>query len=377
MAQQQMKIPFFDVTRQYAPLREEVLRRFDQLLTRQTLVGGPAVDEFERQVAEWMGIPFAHVVASGTDALILALRAVDIGPGDEVITTPYSFFASSSAVLLVGARPVFVDIDPVTMNIRPDLIEKALTPKTKAILPVHLYGQTADMDPILDLARSRGLAVIEDFAQSIGAFYKGRPAGGMGDVGATSFYPTKNLGAAGEGGMVTTQNAETAKKLKLLRAHGMEPRYYHQLLGMNSRMDALQAAYLSVKLPHLKTWMERRAAIAQRYTGELMDFKKFGLIVPETGKDRTHVYHQYMIRLPNRDQVRQAMAEEGIPTEVYYPLTIPEQKVLRPYAPEKGWPESEKAARTNLALPIFPELTDEEVGWVVTALRKVVPKVCV
>lgn len=370
-APQKMKLPFFDVSRQYQPLKSQVLEKFTQILDRQAFIGGDVVSQFETDLAKWTGAKHAITVANGTDSLTLALRALDIGHGDEVITTPYSFFASTGSILLTGAKPVFVDIDPRTYNINPALIEKAITSKTKAILPVHLYGQCADMDPILAVAKKHKLFVVEDYAQSIGAADKGRQAGTMGTVGCTSFYPTKNLGGAGEGGAITTNDDKLAEKIKMIRSHGMPKRYIHDVLGTNSRMNALQVSYIAVKLPLLKNYMASRQKIAARYAEELRPLTDKGLVLPFTSEGNTHVWNQFIVRVPKRDEVQKALAEEGIPTEIYYPMTIPEQKVLRGICQEKGWSESESAARTSLALPVFPELTAEEQGFVISALQKV------
>jgi len=365
------KFPFFDVSRQYQPIKNQVLEKFSELLEKQAFILGETVQNFEKDVADWMDAKHAVTVSNGTDALVLALRALDVQHGDEVITSPYSFFASTGAILLVGAKPVFVDIDPKTFNINTQLIEDKITPKTKVILPVHLYGQCADMDPILEIAKKHKIKVLEDFAQSIGATYKGRTAGTMGDLGATSFYPTKNLGGAGEGGMITSQDASLAEKVKLLRAHGMPRRYHHEILGTNSRMNALQVAYLAIKLPHLRTWVEQRNKNAQRYFEELKSLTDKGLVLPYVSENCTHVWNQFVVRVPNRDKVQEALASEGVPTEIYYPLTIPEQKILRGVCEEKGWPEAEKAAQHSLALPIFPELKEAEQSLVINALKKV------
>ncbi len=369
------RIPFFDLTRQYKSLKTDVMKSFEGLLDRQALILGDAVSKFEEDIARWIGVKHAITCASGTDALILPMRALGIGPGDEVITPAYSFFCSTSSILLVGAKPVFVDIDPVTMNLDVRQIEALITPRTKMIMPVHLYGQCADMDPILEIAKKHNLYVLEDFAQTIGATYKGRPAGAMGTVGATSFYPTKNLGGAGDGGLMTTNDDKLADALRLIRVHGMRVRYTHEFLGTNSRLDALQCAYLHVKLPHLKSWTARRQQLAERYHAELKDLAGLGLNLPRVASDRTHVWNQFCVRVTHRDQVRQMMLDRGIPTEIYYPFTIPHQEPLRPYSPKLGWPVSEECARTTLALPIFPELTDEEQGFVISNLRECVRSV--
>lgn len=364
------KFPFFDITRQYEPLHEAVMDSFSKLLKSQSLILGEATAKFEKDMAAWMGVKHAITVASGTDSLILGLRALGVQAGDQVITPAFSFFASTGAILLLGAKPVFVDIDPETYNMSVPDLKKKLHKGIKAIMPVHLYGQTANMTQILELAQSAGVPVIEDFAQSIGATHFGRPAGGMGQIGATSFYPTKNLGGAGEGGLISTNDDALADKVKVLRVHGMRQRYYHEVLGYNSRMDALQCAYLSVKLPHLKTWTEKRAALAQRYLSELRGLEGKGLTLPVTQPGSGHVWNQFVVRLKKRDQVKSFLAENGIPTEIYYPLTIPAQKPLREICPETGWPESERAAQEVLALPIFPELKSEEQAQVITGLKE-------
>lgn len=370
----QNKIPFFDLTRQYKTIKAEVLKSYEDLLDRQALIMGDAVSKFEQEIAQWIGVKHAITCASGTDALILPLKALGIGPGDEVITPAYSFFASTSSILLAGATPVFVDVDPVTMNIDVRKIEAAITPKTKMIMPVHLYGQCADMDAVNEIAKKHKLLVMEDFAQSIGATFKGRQAGTMSTVGATSFYPTKNLGGSGDGGLMITNDDALADKLKLIRVHGMRIRYTHEFLGTNSRLDALQCAYLRIKLPRLNGWMQRRQQLADRYMKELAPLKSYGLILPETAEGRTHVWNQFCIRVNQRDQVKQTLAENGIPTEIYYPFTVPHQEPLRPYAPKTGWAVSEDCARTSMALPIFPELTDEEQGLVIAALKAAIPQ---
>ncbi|MGE3974405.1 MAG: DegT/DnrJ/EryC1/StrS family aminotransferase [Bdellovibrionales bacterium] len=365
------KFPFFDVTRQFVPLKDQVMEKFSTLLDKQAFILGDTVAQFEKDIAQWMNVKHAITVANGTDALVVALRALDVGHGDEVITPAFSFFASTSSIMLVGAKPVFVDVDPRTFNIDPALIEKAITPKTKAIMPVQLFGQCSDMDPIMQIAKKHNLKVLEDFAQTIGATYKGKQAGTIGDIGSTSFYPTKNLGGAGEGGMITTNDDALAEKVKLIRVHGMPRRYVHDILGTNSRLNALQVAYLAVKLPHLKTWMQKRNDNANTYMKEFQQLTDKGLVLPKVAEGNTHVWNQFVVRVPNRDAIQKKMADEGVPTEIYYPFTIPEQKPLRPFAPEKGWPVSETASRDVLALPIFPELKKEEQQMVIAALKKV------
>ncbi len=363
------KFPFFDVSRQFGPMKAEVMEKFGDLVERQAFILGDTVTKFEKDLASWIQVKHAITISNGTEALVVALRALGVGAGDEVITTPFSFFASTGCILLVGAKPVFVDIDPKTYNINPALIEKAITKKTKCILPVHLYGQCADMDPILEIAKRHKLSVLEDFAQSIGAEYKGRQAGTMGDIGATSFYPTKNLGGAGEGGGVTTNSDELAQRVKDIRVHGSPKRYVHDILGTNARLNTLQVAYLQTKLPRLRTWMESRNRLANRYLTELRPLTDKGLVLPMTANSCTHVWNQFIVRVSNRDQVQKALADQGVPSEVYYPMTIPQQKVLRNICNAEGWPESERAAKEVMALPIFPELKAEEQGLVIEALK--------
>lgn len=364
-----MKFPFFDLTRQFPEIKNEVMTTFEKLLDRQALVMGDAVTDFEKNIAQWMGVKHAITVGNGTEALILALKVLDIGPGDEVITPAFSFFASTGAILYVGAKPVFVDVDAATYNMLPDQIEKMITARTKAIMPVHLYGQMAEMGPILEIAKKHKLRVIEDYAQSIGARDGDLVSGACGDLGATSFYPTKNLGAAGEGGMITTNDDALADKTRLIRVHGMRKRYIHEFLGTNSRLDALQCAYLSAKLPRLNRWVEMRTQNANRYFAELAPLTKLGLTLPKVGATKKHVWNQFIITVPERDRVKEILAERGVPTEIYYPFTIPEQAPLRGICEPAGWPTSEKLARTSMALPIFPELKSEEQTLVIEGLK--------
>lgn len=365
------KFPFFDITRQYGKIKSEVMSRFEKLLDTQALIGGAAVTDFEKAAAEWMGVKHAVTCASGTDALIIALRAAGVKEGDEVITPAFSFFASSGAITWIGAKPVWADIRPDTYCIDVEQIKKRLTPKTKAIMVVHLYGQCVDMDPILDLAKQKGLYVIEDCAQSIGAKYKGRSAGGLGHIAAVSFYPTKNLGGAGDGGLVTTNDDALGRTALLMRQHGMPKRYTYEIRGFNSRLDSLQCAYLHVKLPYLAKWNERRAWIADYYNKNLKDLETKGLVLPVTQQGNTHVWHQYVVRIPNREEVRGRLAELGVPTDVYYPKAIPREEVLREFvAGGDSWPVADKAAQEVLALPIFPELTQQEIDLVIQGLHK-------
>jgi dTDP-4-amino-4,6-dideoxygalactose transaminase len=365
------RFPFFDLTRQFQTIKTEVNEVVQKVFEKQAFVMGDEVSSLEAELAKYIGVKHAITCSSGTDALVLALKALDVGPGDEVITPAFSFFASTSSILLTGARPVFADVDPKTFNIDPEQLSKIMTKKTKAIMPVHLFGQCAEMDAIHSFASQKGLAVVEDFAQSIGAKYKGRGSGSMGTVGATSFYPTKNLGGAGEGGLVTTQDDKIAEKMKLLRVHGMRIRYTHEILGWNSRLDALQAAVLRIKLRHLDKWVARRQELARQYRellAPLAQEKK--LVLPEIAPDRFHVWNQFTVLVDHRDEVRRRLDENGIPTDIFYPKTIPAQPVLVEMGfTEDGLPVSVNSAKRALALPIFPELTNDEQRLVVEGLN--------
>jgi dTDP-4-amino-4,6-dideoxygalactose transaminase len=344
-----------DLKAQHAALRAELEAAVREVLDSGTFILGPKVEALEAAIARLVGVKHAIGVASGTDALLLALRALDIRPGDEVITSAYSFFASAGAILLAGAKPVFVDIDPATFNLDPSRVERAITARTRAVLPVHLFGQCADMEPILTLARDRRLLVIEDAAQALGARDRGRQAGSMGDAGCFSFYPTKNLGGMGDGGMVVTPHDEVADRLKLLRVHGSRPKYVTRILGVNSRLDALQAALLLVKLPHLERWTESRRAHAHAYSSRLAGA---AVIPPAERPECRHIFNQYAIRVRDRDRLAGALAERGVGTAVYYPGILPLQEALGDLGHRRGeFPAAERAAEENLCLPIFPELT--------------------
>ncbi len=352
-----MKVPLLDLTAQYATIRDEVRRAMDEVCDSQQFILGPHVERLERAVAGYCQCAHGIGVSSGTDALLVALMALDIKAGDEVITTPYTFFATAGAIARLGARPVFVDIEPDTYNINAALIERAITPRTKAILPVHLYGQCADMDAILKF----GLPVIEDAAQAIGAEYKGRRAGSMGVMGCLSFFPTKNLGGFGDAGMVVTNDAGLAERVRVLRVHGMQPKYYHRVVGGNFRLDALQAAVLHVKLKHLDDWTRRRQDNAAFYNARLSGG-------PVTVHH--HIYNQYVIRSKQRDRLRAHLTAAGIGTEIYYPVPLHLQECFAYLGYRPGdFPEAEAAARETLALPVYPELTREQLEYVVEAIR--------
>lgn len=351
-----MKVPLLDLTAQYAAIRDEVRRAMDEVCDSQQFILGPQVERLERAVAGYCQCAHGIGVSSGTDALLVALMALDINAGDEVITTPYTFFATAGAIARLGARPVFVDIEPDTYNINAALIERAITPRTKAIVPVHLFGQCAEMDAILKF----GLPVIEDAAQAIGAEYKGRRASSMGLMGCLSFFPTKNLGGFGDAGMVVTNDAGLAERVRVLRVHGMQPKYYHRLIGGNFRLDALQAAVLNVKLKYLDEWTRRRQANAAFYNARLR-----GPVAVHP-----HIYNQYVIRSKQRDRLRAHLTAAGIGTEIYYPVPLHLQECFAYLGYRQGdFPEAEAAARETLALPVYPELTREQLEYVVEAVR--------
>jgi dTDP-4-amino-4,6-dideoxygalactose transaminase len=369
----QSQFPFFDLTRQHQTIKNEVMEVVARVFEKQAFVMGDEVTQLENELARYMGVKHVVTCANGTDALVLALKAMGIGEGDEVLTTPFSFFASTSSILLAGAKPVFVDIDPATFNIDPGALTKALTEKTKAIMPVHLFGQCAEMDAIMSFAKRYNLLVLEDAAQSIGARYGDRGACSMGTMGSVSFYPTKNLGGAGEGGAVATNDDKLAERAKLIRVHGMKVRYTHDLLGWNSRLDALQAAVLRVKLRHLDQWVSRRNQLARQYAELLAPLAKTErLVLPRTAAGRSHVWNQYTVLVKDRDGVRKKLEEKGIPTDIFYPKTIPAQPVMQELGyKEQNIPVSVECAKRALALPIFPELTDGEQRKVAEALIQI------
>lgn len=359
-------IPICDLKGQYQTLREQMLRAVDEVFTGGHFINGPNVKALESEVAQYLGASHAVAMNSGTDALHLALRALDIGPGDEVITTPFTFVATTEAIGIVGATPVFVDIDPRTYNIDTAQIEAAITPRTRAILPVHLYGCPAEMDEIMTIARKHNLAVVEDCAQSIGATYGERYTGTIGTFGCFSFFPSKNLGAYGDGGMLVTNDEALAARARSLRGHGGRIKYYHEELGVNSRLDEVQAAILRVKLPHLNDWIEKRRAAAGRYTAAIAGL---GLQVPVEPEDARHVYHQYTLRVAERDRVQADMKAAGVESMIYYPVPLHLQKVHAHLGVRKGaFPESERAAGEVLSIPMYPEITAEIQQRVVDAI---------
>jgi dTDP-4-amino-4,6-dideoxygalactose transaminase len=363
-------IPILDLVSQYEALKDEINAAIAAVLQSGVFIMGPNVQAFEREIAEYLGVSHAISLNSGTDALHLGLRALGIGPGDEVITSPFTFVATTEAIGIVGAVPVFVDIDPLTFNIDPTLIERAITSRTKAILPIHLYGGPVDLKPIQEIASKHKLVVVEDCAQAIGASFAGRKVGTTSEVGCFSFFPSKNLGAYGDGGLITTNNAELAKRISALRTHGGMRKYYHDELGVNSRLDELQAAILRVKLPHLDAWIDKRRDVASVYSERFANVKD--LVIPAEHKGTQHVYHQYTVRVRNRDAVRQALAEAGIQTMVYYPVPLHLQHVHSDLAQSKSrFEHAETAALEVLSLPMYPELPADNQTTVIEAVLNV------
>ncbi len=363
-----MAVPLLDLKRQWEEVGREIREAIEEVLKSQWFILGPQVKELEEEVASYCGTKYAVGVASGSDALLLALKALGIGPGDEVITTSFSFFATAGSISRSGAKPVFVDIDPLTFNIDPSLIEPKITSRTKAILPVHLFGQCADMDPILEIARGHNLAVVEDAAQAIGSEYKGRRAGSLGTLGCFSFFPSKNLGGFGDGGMVTTDDQELANKVEILRRHGGSIEYHHSMIGYNSRLDTLQAAILKVKLKYLDGWTERRQENARYYDQALRDLSEVET-PPDLGFGR-HIYNQYTLRAKRRDELKARLQEKGIGCKIYYPLPLPLQECYRSLGYKEGdMPQAERAAQEVISIPIFPELSQREKEEVVGAIR--------
>ncbi len=367
-----MPVPLLDLSRQYEYLKPQLDKAVVEVLTHGRFILGPEVAELEKAVAKLCEVGFAAGVASGTDALLLALHACGVQPGDEVITPDLSFFATAGVVSRLGARPVFVDIEPDTYNIDPELIAAAITSKTKAIIPVHLFGQVADMDPIMEIAGHHGIKVVEDAAQAIGARYKDRPAGSIGDYGCFSFYPSKNLGAGGDGGMITTNTDENIELLRILRVHGGKPKYYHKIIGYNSRLATMQAAVLLVKLVHLQAWSEKRIEHAEIYHEA---FRDIDAIVCPVVKDYStfHIYNQYTIAVENRDRLITELKKAEIGFEIYYPVPFHLQECFSylGYEP-KDFPVTTRAAQQVISLPIYPEMTPDEQAQVIETVKKAV-----
>ncbi len=362
--------PFLDLKAQYRSIRAEINEAIQRVMESQHFILGPEVLALEKEVAAYTGARFGIGCASGSDALLLALMGLEIGPGSEVITTPFTFVATAGSIARLGARPVFVDIDPATYNLDPQKLAAAITPRTKAIMPVHLYGMSADLEPMMKLADARGIPVLEDCAQAIGATYGGTPAGSIGLCGCFSFFPSKNLGGAGDGGMVTSNDEAFADKLRVLRTHGSRTKYDYELIGMNSRLDALQAAILRVKLPHLDAWAVARQRNAERYT-ELFTSAGLDSVIglPQVGRNCNHIYNQFVIRALRRDELKIHLRNCGVPTEIYYPQPLHLQRAFTYLGYKAGdMPHSEAASQQVLALPIFPELSSEQQDLVVASI---------
>lgn len=364
-----MRVPLLDLTAQYQPIRDEVLTAIARVCDSQQFILGAEVEALERELAALLEVKHALGVSSGTDALLLAMMALDLGPGDEVITPTYSFFATAGCVARLGARPVFVDSERDTFNVSAAAVRAALTPRTKALVPVHLFGQSADLDPLLEIARERGIPIIEDAAQAIGSRYKGRLVGGIAEVGCFSFFPSKNLGAFGDAGLVTTNDDELARKMRLLRTHGMHPKYYHHLVGGNFRIDALQAAVLRVKAPHLAGWTEARRRNADRYRALFAEAALPQVELPVARPECFHIYNQFVVRVPERDALRAHLTAAGIGNEVYYPVPFHGQACFQEFVdPAARFPVADEAAATSVALPIYGELTEAQQRYVVETI---------
>jgi len=384
-----MKVPLLDLKAQYKTLKKELDEAILRVAESQYFILGPEVKKLEDSICEYYNVKHAIGVSSGTDALLISLMAIGIGPGDEVILPTYSFFATAGVVARLHAKPVFTDIDPVTFNMLPEDIERKITDKTKAIIPVHLYGQVADMEPIVEIAKKHNLKVIEDGAQAISTQYKdGRFAGTLGDIGCFSFFPSKNLGGYGDGGMVVTNDDELGERLRILRVHGGKPKYYHKIIGGNFRLDAIQAAVLNVKLPHLDAWSEKRRKNAELYTklfvenglaeeeGKTEFDEKNKVLLPkavykEYGHKNYHIYNQYVIRVEKRDELMAFSKENEIGCEIYYPVPFHRQECFA-YLNEKDedFPNSNFAAEHSLALPVYPELTEEQISFILNRIEE-------
>lgn len=365
-----MAVPLLDLKRQYAYLKGKLDKAVIDVYTHSKFILGPEVSEFEQKLAELCNVKHGIGVASGTDALLVALRACDVQPGDEVITTNFSFFASAGVVSRLGARPVFVDIEPNSYNIDPKLIEERITPKTKVIMPVHLYGQMADMDPIMEIARKHNVKVVEDAAQAIGAEYKNRPAGSIGDISCFSFFPSKNLGGSGDGGMIVTDNDKLFESCKMLRTHGEKPKYYHRIVGYNSRLDTLQAATLLVKFPYLRQWSEKRTAHAKKYDEAFADIET--ITTPKIMDYSTfHIYNQYTLATPNRNEIIAGLQKAEIGNAIYYPVPFHKQDCFASLGYNADeFPVSGKLADEVFSIPVYPEMTESEQDEVIATVKK-------
>ena len=371
-----MHVPLLDLKAQYASIKEEIRAALDEVLESQLFILGPKVEELEKKIAAYSNVKHAVGVSSGSDALLISLMALDIGPGDEVITSPFTFFATAGVIARLRAVPVFVDIDPATYNIAPEKIEAAVTPRTKAIIPIHLFGQCADMQPIMEIASKYGLTVIEDAAQSLGAEYRGRRAGAIGHLGIFSFFPSKNLGGFGDGGMVVTNDEVLYERVKVLRVHGAKPKYYHKIVGGNFRLDAIQAAVLTVKLKYLDGWSQKRRDNAGSYDRQLAEARPIDIVLPKAvyrdGGDRDyHIYNQYTIRTKQRDGLQRFLKDQGVATEIYYPLPLHLQECFKDLGYKKGdFPVAEESVGAVISLPIYPELSTAQKDYIVEKIRE-------
>ncbi|OEF96821.1 DegT/DnrJ/EryC1/StrS family aminotransferase [Desulfuribacillus alkaliarsenatis] len=362
------EIPLLDLKAQYQAHKQELHNAIDEVMESGQYIMGPYVKNFEDEIASYVGVKHAIGVANGTDALLLSLDALGIEPGDEIITSPFTFFASAEVISQMGATPVFVDIDAQTYNLDVSKLEAAITPRTRALIPVHIFGQPINMEPIMQLAEKYNLYVIEDACQAIGSTYKGKQAGSIGTCGCFSFFPTKNLGGYGDGGIIVTDDDELARKTRILRFHGSSPKYYHSMIGYNSRLDALQAAMLSVKLKSIDTWNDARIEKAMRYNEA---FKNTPLVLPFKESDRRHVYHLYILQADNRQDLIEYLAKHGIATGIYYPVPLHQQEVYKHLGYELGsLPVAERMAERTFAIPLYPELTDSDQDYVIDTILK-------
>jgi len=362
-----MKVPFIDLARQHRPIKNELFQAFERVFDSNQFILGEEVKLFEEEVASYVGTKYAIGVSNCTNALSLSFKALGVKPGDEIITTPFTFVATAEVIALLDAKPVFCDIDPQDYNIAPDKIESAITDKTKVILPVHLYGQAADMDRIMLIAHEHNLRVVEDMAQAVGAKYKGKSVGIFGDTACISFFPTKNLSALGDAGMILTNDDGLNERLRAFRVHGASQKYHHEFLGYNDRLDAIQAAFLKIKLQYLDSWNEKRRQIAKEYDKALKDFVHIPFIHPENET----IYHQYTIRTPKRDGLRQHLTDKGIGSAIHYPIPLHLQPAFRYLGYKEGdFPMAESAAREVVSLPIHHTLTDEEVDYIISAIKE-------
>ncbi len=367
-----MNVPFLDLKAQYQSIKNEISVELQKVLDNTAFAGGPFVSQFENEFAQFCQTTFAIGLSSGTSALWAAIQALGIGEGDEIITTPNTFIATAEAISFSGAKPVFVDVDEQTFNMDPKLIEAAITPKTKAIIPVHLYGQMVDMDPVIKIAEAKGLFVIEDACQAHGARYKGKKAGSIGDAGCFSFYPGKNLGAYGEAGAVVTNNAEATEYMQRFRDHGQQKKYYHSMVGWNGRMDGFQGAVLSVKLKYIDQWNEARRKNAKLYSELLKDVE--GIITPQEAEYAEHVYHIYAVRVENqnRDDFMAKLADEAVACGIHYPVPLHLQQAYESLGYKDGdFPVAEKCCRQIVSLPMFPELTEEQIEYVAAKIKNI------